>query len=124
MLVEYVFRGIKYNEPYKINRSTCLPDFALIPKHEESNYTAQKTQSQVIEENLIPKDMEFPPLLRSLLIQNGNKNPRLPVALNDRENHKTMYRVAKEGENPTKKFETGFGTAKVPHFVETVDYNV
>lgn len=124
VLCEYVFRGIKNDQPYKIRRSSCLTGYELIPKHEECNYTAYKTQSQVIAENIVPNSIEFPPLLKALLIENGNKNPKLPLAVNEHENHINMFRVAKEGETPTRAFEDGYGTPRFPNLLKSVNYDV
>lgn len=122
VLCETVFRGIKMEQPQLIENESGLPDFGLVPKHLEKNYTFTKTASQRIEENILQRYLDFPPLLKDILIQNGVKDPKLKTVQN--QSALSMYRVAEEGEEPTKKFESGFGTPKTPKLYKGINYDI
>lgn len=122
MLCEYVFRGVKFDQPQRITGESSVPDFRLIPKHLESNYTYTKTSSQRIEENILPRYMDFPPLLKAMLVKSGNKDAKLPANLQT--SPMALYRVAREGEQPTRQFENGFGTPKSPNLYKGVNYDI
>lgn len=121
-LCEYVNRGVKYEEPVLITNESVVPDYSLIPKHLESNYKFSKTKSQKIAENVISPYTEFPPFLKDILIKNGVKDPKLKVRLTESPN--SLYRLAKDGEQPTRHIETGFGTAKSPNLLKNVNYDI
>lgn len=120
--VESVFRGVKRSEPVEYFLNSGLPDYSLVPKHLEKNYKAITTDKDVIEKNILPRYTEFPPLLRYMMIKNGAVDPKLDVQL--KKAPASLYRVAKDGEKPTKTFETGFGTPKNKNLVKHVDYNI
>lgn len=119
---EAVFRGVKMEELYTIRGESSLPDFQLVPKHLEQNYTFTATSKQMINKNILPRYMEFPPLMKDILIKNGTKDPKLPVVKSPSE--RSFYRVAEEGEQPTKIFKTGFGTPKSPNLLKGVNYDI
>lgn len=71
-------------------------DYRLIPRELESTYC--KT-TPVIEERILPRTIEFPPLLREFIVkETGNTAPILNVKLTV--NREKIARLAKEGETP------------------------
>lgn len=96
---ESVFRGRKFPELEKLD-STFLPDFQLIPKDDEHTFLENKS---VMAGNILPPDMEFPPLMSEILRIDKNlpkdKPPRLPLTFKD--SYANASRVAAEGETPT-----------------------
>lgn len=119
---EQVHRGVKFDENVTITDDSQLPDFRLVPKEFESKYTFAKTASQRIAENVFPQYVECPPLLKNILIKNGVKDPKLKTVL--REHINSLYRVAKDGEQPTKQLNTGFGKPKSPNLYKHVNYDI
>lgn len=121
-LCEFVHRGIKYEEPVHITNESTVPDYSLIPKHLELNYTFSKTKTQKMAENVIAPYTEFPPLLKDILIKNGMKDPKLKIRLNTSPN--SLYRLAEDGEQPTRHVETGFGTPRSKNLLQNVNYDI
>lgn len=117
-----MFRGVKFDQPQRITGESSVPDYRLIPKHLESNYTYTKTSSQRIEENILPRYMEFPPLLKDMLEKSGNKDAKLPAVLQN--SAQALYRIAREGEQPTRQYENGFGVPKSPKLYEGINYDI
>lgn len=122
VLCDYVFRGVKFDEPHWVSGSSCLPDFSLVPKNLEKKYVHTKTWSQKVEENILPKYIELPPLLETMLKNNGVEDLKAKTIAPT--NEASLYRVAKDGEQPTKEFESGFGTPKSPNLYKNVNYDV
>lgn len=102
--------------------ASSLPDFRLIPKHLEKDYVHTKTWKQKVDENILPAYQELPPLLIDLLNKSGIKDAKAKVVAPTRET--SLYRVAEEGEQPTRPYETGFGTPKSPNLYKNVNYDV
>lgn len=122
VLCDYVFRGVKFDEPHWVTGSSCLPDFSLVPKNLEKNYVHTKTWSQKVEENILPKYVDLPPLLQTMYKKNGVKDAKAKTVAPTDEG--SLYRVAKDGEQPTKEFEKGFGTPKSPNLYKNVNYDI
>lgn len=122
VLCEYVFRGVKYDNPVLIAAQSSVPDFRLIPKHLEKNYVATKTYKQKVDENILPRYIEFPPLLKEMIVRSGAQEPKMKLVTKITEN--SLYRIAEEGEQPTKQLEVGFGTPKSPNLYTNVNYNI
>lgn len=122
VVCETIFRGIKLDEPQKIESDSVLPDYQLVPKHLEKNYIYTKNSLQRIEENILPRYMDFPPLLKDILIKNGAKDLKLKTIKSD--SSRSMYRLAKEDEQPTKQFENGYGTSKSPQLLNGINYDI
>lgn len=122
VLCDYVFRGVKLDEPHWVSCSSCLPDFSLVPKNLEKNYVHTKTWSQKVEENVLPRYIDLPPLLQTMLEKNGAKDLKAKTVPPTKEAH--MYRIAKDGEKPTREFESGFGTPKSPNLYKNVNYDI
>ncbi|XP_050298258.1 28S ribosomal protein S34, mitochondrial [Anthonomus grandis grandis] len=120
VLVEKTFRGVTAPKPILMESVTYKADYVLIPKHEEEAFckpTKQSTNSTKI----FPRTMEFPPLMKELLLrekksgESGKNN--IDLELNIKYNpmsRYTKYRVAKEGEEPNVKFTMGIGTPVAP----------
>ncbi|XP_055324856.1 28S ribosomal protein S34, mitochondrial [Sitodiplosis mosellana] len=121
-LCEVVFRGVKMETLQLLQGESSVPDFQLIPKHLEKNYKFTKTEAQRKEENILPRYLEFPPFLKDILVKNGVKEPKLKTV--DNPAIKSLYRVAKEGEEPTRKFESGFDATKCPKLYEGINYDI
>lgn len=122
ILCETVFRGIKMDNPQLLQGESSLPDFRLVPKHLEKNYTFTKTASKRIEENVLPRYMNCPPLLKEILLKNGIQDPKLKTIR--RETTNSLYRVAEEGEQPTREFEGDFVTTKCPKLYKGINYDI
>lgn len=119
---EYIYRGIKFDEPIEITRESMFPDYNLVPRHLESNYTYSKTRSQRIDEQILPRHIDFPPVLKTILIENGVNDPKMET-INVTTWHSTD-RVAKENEKPTLPFDSRFGTPASPNLYKDVNYDV
>lgn len=123
VVCEYIFRGIKFDQPRSIlSGESSVPDYSLIPKHLEKNYTFTKTSSQRREENILPRYLEFPPLFKDILTRSGVKEPKLTVQ--GTQSPESLYRIAKEGEQPTRQYDSGFGTPKSPNLYKGVNYDI
>lgn len=77
-----------------------MPDFQLIPKENEHKFFTNKL---VMSGKILPRDMEFPPLMEEILrVDKGlpkDTPPRLPLIY--RQTYANASRVAQEGEKPT-----------------------
>lgn len=99
-----------------------FPDYNLVPKHLESNYTFSKTRKQKTEERLLPRYIELPPVLKALFIENGVIDPKMQtVSVTD---WRSTHRVAEENEKPTLEFDNRFGTPASPNLYKDVNYDV
>nr|CAH7727077.1 unnamed protein product [Callosobruchus chinensis] len=120
-LVEKTFRGKTFPKPVLLESSTYKTDYKLIPKDEEEKYCKKPVSS--VAEHILPRTMEFPPLLKELLIREAEargqkiEEPKLEVAYN-RRSIKTSYRVAKEGETPTVEIAVGLGKPVSPNLYD------
>lgn len=122
VLCEVVFRGVKMTEPVELFSNSGIPDYILVPKHLEKNYTSTTTDKEVIEKNLFPRQIEFPPLIKYMMNKNGIADAKLEVKLKN--SPTALYRLTKDGEQPTKKFHVGFGTPRNKDLLKNVNYNV
>lgn len=119
MTVEKVFRGVKAPEPQLILRASYKADYVLIPKHLEKNFVASISYEDKVNQRVLQKYTEYPPLLKRFLIQEtGNKDPKLELKYFD--GLYSLYRVAKDGETPNVKFESGLGTPVSPNLYENI----
>lgn len=119
---EYIYRGIKFDEPIEITRESMFPDYDLVPKHLESNYKFTKTRTERIEERILPRHIELPPVLKTILSKNGANDHKMLTVTNKKWN--SMHRVAEESEKPTLQFDNRFGTPASPNLYKDVNYNV
>lgn len=122
MKCEYIYRGIKFDEPIEIMRESGFPDYSLVPKHLESNYTFSKTRKQRTEERILPRYIDLPPVLQMINSENGINISKMQTRTN-----KTWYsvhRVAEENEQPTLEFPNKFGTPTSPSLFKDVNYDV
>lgn len=98
------------------------PDYSLVPKHLESNYKFSQTHKQRIEERILPRYIEFPPVLKTILCENGVKDPKMRTVT--KKLWYSTHRIAEENEQPTLKFDNRFGTPTSPNLYKDVNYNV
>lgn len=120
---EYIYRGVKFDEPIEITRESGFPDYSLIPKHLESNYTFSRTRTQRIEERILPRYIELPPVLKMIHSENGVEDPKMRTITN--KCWYSVHRVAEENEQPTLKFPNKFETPTTSsNLYKDVNYNV
>ncbi|CAG9864343.1 unnamed protein product [Phyllotreta striolata] len=123
--MENTFRGVTYTEPLEIQNTSGKSDYRLIPKDEEEQYCKTTAKEYT---KILPKTMEFPPLLKELLIRNQeskgrtSEEPKLEIFYNQTSLKKT-YRVAKDGEKPTVELSTGLGTPISSAYYKNVKIN-
>lgn len=122
VLCEFVFRGAKSESLLLIKSRSGIPDFSLIPKHLEKNYVVTSTSSDVIEKNVLPNEMEFPPLVKNMLIKKGVDNPKMPAVYS--KYMRSWYRVAEKDEKPTRSIESGYGKPRSPNLFKNVNYDI
>lgn len=120
---ERVFKGVKYEKPYIIPDSS-ITDYLLVPKHEEDKYKPLTTDSEVIEKNRLPRQIDYPPMLRRFLMEKGVQDPKLKLVIEENKDDPNLYRIAKENEEPTIEIPLGYGEAKNKNLLKGVDYNV
>lgn len=113
---------MKRTEHEELFYNSALPDYRLIPKHLENQFKATTSDFEVKEKNLFPQYTEFPPMLKYIKIKQGENDPKLKVKIKE-EPHVT-YRLAKEGEKPTKQWRSGFGAPRFEKFVKYVNYKI
>lgn len=105
--METFFRGRKPTGLTCISSVTYKPDFQLLSKKEEAEFCKEVQ----VEEKLIGRTMELPPLLKEFIVkETGQKEPKMRVILKDAKNK--SYRLAKEGETPNVQPVIGVG---IPH---------
>ncbi|XP_077290411.1 mitochondrial ribosomal protein S34 [Arctopsyche grandis] len=92
--VEKVFRGRKDPGLFQIESSSYKADYQLIPKDEEEKYT---TITQVLPDKTIPAFIEFPPLLKEIILldhaQKGLPPPDLKLRLNLNRSRVNRYKT-------------------------------
>ncbi|KOC68713.1 hypothetical protein WH47_06505 [Habropoda laboriosa] len=102
VLVDKVFRGKRHPEPFQIDYTSYKPDYILIPKDQEENYTKR---TEIPPQKIMPRTTDLPVLLKEILIrqakQEKRKNPDLRLELIYNMTGFKNYRVAEEGETPT-----------------------
>ncbi|XP_043477724.1 uncharacterized protein LOC122508438 [Leptopilina heterotoma] len=100
-LTEKIFRGVKAKGLVQLDSTSYKSDYLLIPKEEEHLLGA----AVPAKEKILPKTMEFPPLVKELLLRQM-KNQGKPITepkLNIKYNFKnkfTLNRIAEDGETP------------------------
>lgn len=119
--VEKVFRGVQAPEPVPILRASYKADYVLIPKHLEKNYVAHISHEDKVNQKILQKYTEYPPLLKRFLVkETGNLDIQMEVKYF--EGVDSLYRVAKDGETPTVTFESGLGTPTSPNLYKNVKW--
>lgn len=114
-----MFRGVRSPQPVPILRTSYKADYILIPKDKENEYTGGVDFSVKVNEKILPRDIDFPPLLRQFLVkETGNQNLRLK--LNYVQGPENLYRVAEEGEKPTVEFAPGLGVPTSPNLFKNI----
>ncbi|XP_066150319.1 small ribosomal subunit protein mS34 [Euwallacea fornicatus] len=116
VLVQKTFRGKTIKDPILIESTSYKTDYRLIPKHEETTYCKLTQPSEPTAQKILPRTMEFPPLLRELIKrecistkgQVENKDLQLEISYNKRSLN-SKYVIAKEGQEATEKFVMGLG---------------
>lgn len=117
-----MYRGIKFDEPIEITRESVFPDYSLVPKHLEYNYTFSKTRKQLTEERILPSYIELPAVLKTLLCESDVNDPKMRTVT--KKYWYSTHRVAEENEKPTLQFENKFGTPANPKLYKDVNFNV
>lgn len=120
-LIQNTFRG-KTCEPEQIDGVTYKADFILIPKDEEDKYTRH---SKPFELKVVPRTMDYPPLLKEMIIRQkkeagllNNEEPKMEIVY--RWCGVKRYRLAEEGETPTVNFVIGLGKPDSPSLYENI----
>lgn len=119
MTVEKVFRGVRAPAPVPILRASYKADYVLIPKHLEKNYVATIDHADKVNQRVLQKYTEFPPLLKKFLIKETG-NADIKLELKYFEGVDSLYRVAKDDETPNVTFEHGLGTPASPNLYKNV----
>ncbi|XP_003702760.1 mitochondrial ribosomal protein S34 [Megachile rotundata] len=122
VLVESTFRGKTQPTPRQIDSVSYKPDYMLIPKDEEHRYL-NHIQPPV---KILPRTVEFPPLLKEMLIREAKKKNTTPVlhmpAIYNLKGIKN-YKVAEEGETPNVDVVMSLGTPATPHLYADIKYD-
>lgn len=121
---ERVYKGVQYAEPVDLIPKSIYPDYALVPKHEEHKYRPLSTEQQVVDKNLYPTHVEYPPMLRRMLAASGEPDPKLEVVISENERDPILYRRAKDGEQATIDLPQGFGRVRNKRNLAGVDYEI
>lgn len=112
------------DNPILVQGESSLPDFRLIPKHLENNYKSTKTASQRIEENILPRYLNFPPFLKEILNKSGIEDPKMKTVHNST-SIQSLYRVAEEGEQPTRTFDSkAIDPKQCPTLYKGINYDI
>lgn len=115
-LVERTFRGKMFPIPVQIDRASYKTDYILVPKDEEHKYMHWNVSSN---ERILPRTMEFPPLLEKLIIQ----QKQIEKILTEEDLKLTIcynltgfknYRIAQKGEKSTVEYTMGLGKSISP----------
>ncbi|XP_014243151.1 uncharacterized protein LOC106663092 [Cimex lectularius] len=107
--VEKVFRGRKYPKVVELYSSTYKADYRLVPRCEEQALLDRVAACKV-EERILPKTIQFPPLLEYFLMEE-KKSQGQPVVLPQLElkikpGRDRVYRKAEDNESPTVEFQS------------------
>jgi small subunit ribosomal protein S34 len=106
VLVEKTFRGKTFPNPITIESASYKTDYRLLATDEEKAYC--KMVELKSELPIYPKTMDFPPLLKELLIKEkkakGEVLEELKLDVVYQKKNNGTYRIANEGEEPTISF--------------------
>ncbi|XP_056629710.1 uncharacterized protein LOC130440510 [Diorhabda sublineata] len=122
--VENTFRGRTFPEPILIEGISYKTDYRLIPKAEEQEYR----NSTIYEyKKILPKTMNFPPLLKDILIKIGKSKGEdvSDLKLNIFYNQTSLmekYKIAEGDEQPTVEIVEHLGTPVSPRLYEGVNF--
>lgn len=102
--MENTFRGKLGPKPVLIERASYKWDYRLIPKDEEVNYTLKTATKQESSTRILPRTMEFPPLLKELVARDcinskgevTEQDLQLPIMYN-KQSKSLKYKIAAEG---------------------------
>lgn len=102
--MENTFRGVPDPKPVLIERASYKCDYRLIPKDEEVNYTLKTATRQEKTTRILPRTMDFPPLLKELVARDcinskgevTEQDLQLPIVYN-RQSKQLKYKIAAEG---------------------------
>lgn len=118
---ERTFRGETFPEPVIIESASYKTDYILIPKDEEAQFCKQKV---VREERILPRTIEFPPVMKDCLIKEmvkkGEPVEKLELPLVFKKSILSRYRVANEGEKPNIEITLGLGETVSPSLYEGI----
>lgn len=100
IFLTFFFLGRKLEGLRLLAKQTWLPDYYLIPKHEEDKYLNFKPKEEV---KILPKYVEVPPVFKLLMKQqNPKEEPKVEAVYEDLSEH-LVYKIAEEGETPNHK---------------------
>lgn len=121
---ERTFRGVKSISLELFDKNSISFDFQLIPKDKEAAFC--KWDGPVQQMKVLPKTMDFPPLLRELILRERtpeerlkNEEPKMEIVYKvtgDVQN----YRLADEGETPTIEVTPALGTPEAPRLYKGI----
>lgn len=101
VLVEKTFRGKLLPKPITLESASYKTDYKLIPKDEEANYC--KYISSDTQTRILPRTMEFPPLLKEMILKETKskggpikEDLELEIVYNKCSKN-LSYRIAQEG---------------------------
>lgn len=125
MWAERTFRGIKYPDLELFYENSSAPDFQLIPKDEEATFC--KWDGPVKGTKILPRTMDFPPLLRELILRERsteekleNEEPKMEIVYKTTTSNPLLYRLVEEGETPTVEITPKLGTPNAPRLYKGV----
>ncbi len=104
VLVERVFRGHKFEKPVEVYSTSYKADYRLLSKNEEKDYCQEVKK----EFKILPQYIDFPPLLKEYLVDEGHKDPKMKLIQKNERNK--FSRIAKDGETPNTEVPIGLGT--------------
>ncbi|XP_068142362.1 LOW QUALITY PROTEIN: uncharacterized protein mRpS34 [Drosophila tropicalis] len=103
--VEKTWRGVTQPKPVEIFSTSYKADYELVPVEEESKFL---NNSKKVPPVVLPKHIEFPPLLREYIREEtGEANPLMKVHF--KKTHNKQARVAQPGEKPSKEVSMDLG---------------
>lgn len=114
-MVEKVFRGRKYPNPTEIYSASYKNDYRLLSKKEELEYCKETTR----EERILGNTMDFPPLLREFLVQEGKEDLKLKVV--HKPGRDRISRLAKDNETPNVQVRIDLGKPRSANLYEDLD---
>lgn len=123
VLVERTFRGQTKEKPVLIESASYKADYRLIPKDEEAEYCKCKVPIQTAE-RILPRTIEFPPVLKQLLMTEMEKKGETEELVLDvicQQGRESKYRIANEGEKPNVEIPLGLGTPASPDLYKGIN---
>lgn len=116
VFVEKTFRGRTSPKLVEICSTSYKADYLLVPKDQEADLLS----TPPAQERILPRTMEFPPLLREFIKrETGQANPQLPVRI--KANREKIARLAGDGEVPNVSLSMSLGKPISPRLFKGLD---